>query len=154
MVTMRGTSKNFVRGCACQTSKFWLLLYQFCPHLPHINIPILYKKHQLLLKLGTFNNHLITIHPIYVNWVRPSVMTPPLLYQNLWKSAQKAGTYVYHVTMSTPVTINSQFFTNRDFAIFRVWTNVMSASSQFEQSLTCKDFVAMRDFAPTHDASW
>ena len=78
---------------------------KFCPHLPQINIPILYKKHPILLKLGAFYHRLLKIHPIYVNWVPSSVMKPlpRSLYQNQLKSAPK-GRHInlYHVNVSTP----------------------------------------------------
>ena len=63
----RGSLKIFVHGCACQTPKFWLLLYLFFLHLPPISIPISYINHQILLKLDAFYHNLLKMHPIYVN---------------------------------------------------------------------------------------
>ena len=77
----KGSFKKCMRGCACQTSKFWLLLYLFCPHLPPIGIPISYKKHPVLLKLGTFFYNLFKMDPIYVNRHLPLLWKPPEPYQ-------------------------------------------------------------------------
>ena len=73
------------------------------PHLPPINILILYIKHPILLKLGAFYHHLLKIHPIYVNWVPSCDENPPSLYQNPQKSFPKGRhIYVYHVNVSNP----------------------------------------------------
>ena len=63
-----GTSKNFVCGCACRTSKFWLSLTNFVP----ICHPSIYqfctKKHPIVLKLGASYHHLFKTHPIIVGF--------------------------------------------------------------------------------------
>ena len=57
--------------------EIWLLLYLILSHLPPISIPILHKKHTILLKFDTLYHHLLKIHPIYVNWAPLSVMKTP-----------------------------------------------------------------------------
>ena len=76
----------------------------FCPNLTPINIPILYKKYSILLKLGAFYHHLLKIHPIYVNWVPSSGMKTPDHYTKIRKKSTPKGRhiYVYHVNVSIP----------------------------------------------------
>ena len=67
--------------------------------LPPINIPILYKKHLIWLKLGAFYNHLLKIHPIYVSWTLEldafiwDENLPDRYTKICEKAPQKAGTY-------------------------------------------------------------
>ena len=75
-----------------------------CPHLPPIIIPISYKKHLILLKLGAFYDYLFKIHPIYVNWAPSSAVKTLDHYTKIGKQApQKAGTlYIIPYQCETP----------------------------------------------------
>ena len=63
---------------------------KFCPLLPSINIPILNKKHPILLKLDAFYHHLLKTHPISVNRMPSSVMkNPPIIVPKSTKKHPK-----------------------------------------------------------------
>ena len=72
-----GSSKKIVRGYTCRTSKFWL--------------PILYKKHPTLLKLGAFYFNLLKIYSIYGNWAPSSVRKTRLIYHWYWYIGEILG---------------------------------------------------------------
>ena len=88
---------------ACQTFKILTFAIPNFVHLPPINIPILYKKHPILLKLGALYHHLLKIHPIYVNWVPSSVMkTPIAIPKSAKKHPKRQNTYTYTMSMWLP----------------------------------------------------
>ena len=64
------------------------LAVPICPNLPPVSIPISYKKHLILLKLGAYYHNLLKVHPVYVNRAPSSVMKTPRL-KNSWNSIPK-----------------------------------------------------------------
>ena len=63
----RVTFAKIVRGCAYQTSKIWLSLYQFFAQLPTHQYTCIFfgKKTSILPKLCAFYNNLLKIRPIF-----------------------------------------------------------------------------------------
>ena len=101
-----GTSKKFVHGCACQTSKFWLLLYLILSPFSSIYHSSIYQfctKTPNLLKFGAFYHHLLKVHSINVNWVPSSVMKTPHRYTKIHEKApQRQAHYMYTMSMWVP----------------------------------------------------
>ena len=81
-------------------SKFWLSIYLFCPHLAPSSIPISYKKHLTLLKLGAHTN-LLKIRSIYVNIPSSAVKNLRLLCQNFQKGSHIRWRWRYDVAPSS-----------------------------------------------------
>ena len=88
------TFTKIVHGCACQTSKIWLSLYQFLPNFPPIGIPLSKEKHPILTKLGAFDNNLPKIHPIYVIWAPSSLKKTPIAILNFGKKYPKRQPHI------------------------------------------------------------
>ena len=63
-----------------------------------MDIPILYKKHLILLKMGAFYQNLLKKHPIYVNWMF-AMKTPNCYIKICEKAPQKTGTYMYTMSL-------------------------------------------------------
>ena len=62
-----GCLQNCVSECACQISKFWLLLYLFCPHLTtHQYYTNFIRKTPNLLKLGAFYYNVLKLLQTFV----------------------------------------------------------------------------------------
>ena len=91
------TFTKIIRGCVCRTSKIWLSLYQFYAYFPPISIQFSKEKYPILTKLGVFYNNLPKIHPIYVIWKLSDHYT-----KFREKVSQKAGTYMYTMSMWEP----------------------------------------------------
>ena len=77
------TSKLYICGCACWTSKVKLPPYQLFAQSPTHSVYHFSKKNTLfLLKLGVFPHNLLKLRPIYVIWITLSLMkTHRSLYQ-------------------------------------------------------------------------
>ena len=79
----------------------------FLPNFSPISIPFLKERHPILNKLGAFNNNLPKIHPIYVILAPLSLMNPSHCCTKFCKNTpQKAGTYMYTMSMWDPPAIN------------------------------------------------
>ena len=84
-----------MRGCACQTSKIWLSLYQFFVEFPTLQYTVFKKKTPTFDQIGCFYNNLPKIHPFYVIWAPSALMkTPPIAIPNFAKKCPKRQAHI------------------------------------------------------------
>ena len=95
------TFTKIVCGCACQTSKIWLSLYQFFVEFLTHQYTIFEKKHPISIKLGAFNNNLQKNTPNLFNLGSFSSDENARDRYTIFreKAPQKAGTYTYTMSM-------------------------------------------------------
>ena len=75
----------------------------FCPYLPTISIPILYKNTKFHSNWVLFYNNLLKIHPIYVNWAPLSLMNPTRsLYTKICEKAHQKGRHIQMSVWESP----------------------------------------------------